>query len=215
MTVRIRHFVQALASAEFPDTFNPYSDRCGMYDCSQAPAMRRRNLGSTLRAAQESAPNTMWIGRDLGFRGGRRTGLALTDDVHLPLHGDMWGIDYERPTRGAMMAERTASSVWSLLTRIGVPVFLWNVFPWHPHMHEEPFSNRAHRSAEGKIGEDFLCELIRMLEPRRLVAIGNDAARSARRLGSGAEIIQVRHPAYGGQRQFRSQICRLYALSER
>ena len=157
----------------------------------------------------------MWIGRDLGFRGGRRTGLALTDDVRLTLHADMWGIGYERPTRGAMMAERTASSVWRLLRRIDVPVFLWNVFPWHPHMREEPFSNRAHRSAEGRIGEEFLRELIAMLEPRRLVAIGNDAARSVRRLGSRAEVIEVRHPAYGGQRQFQSQVCRLYALPER
>jgi hypothetical protein len=26
----------------------------------------------------------MWFGRDLGYRGGRCTGLAFTDEAHLP-----------------------------------------------------------------------------------------------------------------------------------
>jgi len=33
----------------------------------------------------ELGSNTIWMGRDLGYRGGRRTGLALTDEAHLPL----------------------------------------------------------------------------------------------------------------------------------
>jgi|SRR6266853_4442457 len=61
---------------------------------------------------------------------------------------------------------------------IDSPIFLWNVFPLHPRESGEPFSNRSHNAAERHIGEELLAELIRLVRPRRLFAIGNDAARS-------------------------------------
>ena len=76
----------------------------------------------------------------------------------------------------------------------------------------EPFSNRSHRPHERSVGEELLVELIGMLRVRRLVAIGNDAAKTASRLAGIAEVIQVRHPSYGGQRDFVRQIRCLYDL---
>lgn len=156
----------------------------------------------------------MWMGRDLGFRGGRRTGLALTDDLHLPMHGRMWGVSCARPTKGELVTERTATVVWRLLMRVDVPVFLWNAFPFHPYNPGQPFSNRAHKRREREIGTAILRELIALLRPRRLVAVGNDAARSAGLAESALETVGVRHPSYGGQRQFRMEISQLYGLSE-
>ena len=56
------------------------------FDGPDAPAIRRSNLGLVLEAALAGGISSLWIARDLGHRGGRRTGLALTDEVHLPAH---------------------------------------------------------------------------------------------------------------------------------
>jgi hypothetical protein len=165
-----------------------------------------------LKAAERTEVDALWIGRDLGYRGGRRTGLALTDDVHLSVHATRWNIKVERATSGSMVGERTAAVIWTVLSQVPAPIFLWNVFPFHSHEAGDPFTNRAHTRRERATGEEFLAELIVMLEPRRLVTIGNDAAQAAKRFAGRVEVIQVRHPSYGGQRDFIRQIGSLYDL---
>ena len=206
-------FVKELTGLNFEHTFNPYSDRCAVHDLDGAPHSRSQTLQSMLEAATQREIDSLWIGRDLGYRGGRRTGLALTDDVHVQTHAERWELSVERPTKGGEVAEQTAAVVWRVLSQIKIPVFLWNVFPLHPHEPGNPFSNRSHNARERRAGEEFLSELILLLKPCRLVAIGNDAARSARRLGNQQGVIQVRHPSYGGQTQFLTQISELYNLA--
>ena len=195
-------FVEALRDQSLENTFNPYSERCVRYDRIDAPHLRSQALRSMLERATEGEVECLWIGRDPGHRGGRRTGLAFTDDVHLHEHAERWGLSILRPTSGPIISERTAAVIWRALSRIESPVFLWNVFPLHPHRPGNPFSNRPHNAHERRIGEEFLDELIRLLRPRRLVAIGNDAAKAARRLADRREVMQVRHPSHGGQAKF-------------
>jgi len=165
-----------------------------------------------LKAAGEVEVDSIWIGRDLGYRGGRRTGLALTDDVHFFDHAERWGVEVDRPTKGQAVPERTAAVIWSILSQIENPVFLWNVFPLHPYEEGDPFSNRTHNSKERAAGEELLSLLIKILNPKRVVAIGNDAEKAAVRIMENAEIVKVRHPSYGGQNTFLSQMESLYGL---
>ena len=44
--------------------------------------------------------------------------------------------------------ERTANVIWRMLMRIDEPIFLWNVFPLHPHEPDDPMSNRRHTAKE-------------------------------------------------------------------
>ena len=118
---------------DFENTFNPYSKRCAVYDLDDAPRRRAHALQAMLDAATRVEVDSIWIGRDLGYRGGRRTGLALTDDVHISTHAKRWGVTVERPTKGEALAERTAAVIWSVLSRVEASIFLWNVFPLHPH----------------------------------------------------------------------------------
>ncbi len=205
-------FVKELSKLKFENTFNPYSNRCDVHDLDDAPRCRSQTLQSMLKAATEREIDSLWIGRDLGYRGGRRTGLALTDDLHVQAHAERWELSFDRPTRGEVVAERTAAVIWRVLSRINVSVFLWNVFPLHPHEPGNPFSNRSHNSCERRTGEEFLSQLILLLKPCRLVAIGNDAAQTARRLCDQRRVIEVRHPSYGGQTQFLAQMSELYDL---
>ncbi len=207
-------FVEKLRELSFENTFNPYSDRCTAHDLDDAPQRRSQMLLSVIESAMEREIDSLWIGRDLGYRGGRRTGLALTDDIHMRAHVERWGLSIERPTKGKIVAERTAAVIWSAILQIKVPIFLWNVFPLHPHESDNPFSNRPHNRFECKTGEDILSQLILLLKPRRLVAIGSDAVQTTHRLRTQHDVVQVRHPSYGGQTQFLTQIRELYDLPE-
>ncbi|MBY3483448.1 uracil-DNA glycosylase [Rhizobium laguerreae] len=204
-------FVETLADLSFKDAFNPYSDACGDFDQDDAPAIRRMNLKLVLDAAIDRKVDSIWIARDLGYRGGRRTGLALTDEAHLTDHSVLYGdLPLVRATKGPALAERTASVIWQTLNRIQRPVFLWNVFPLHPHEPGEPQSNRCHTRGERNACRPLLSWLLDVLDPRVVVAVGRDAQLALADLGIDA--MQVRHPSYGGQSDFISGIEGLYDL---
>ena len=209
--VNPNQLIDQLAGLKIDGTFNPYAECCTKYDRPNAPEIRRKQLVQILKSARHLDIDSMWIGRDLGYRGGRRTGLAFTDDRHLQLHGERWGVKLSRPTKGSEVAERTASVLWQVLNPCQKPVFLWNIFPLHPFKGDNPFSNRAHNGKERRIGTEILVELIDLLQPDKLLPIGNDAARVVEKISGPRKVVKVRHPSYGGQRKFCEQVAQ-YSL---
>lgn len=204
-------FVDALADVKLPNVFNPYSDRCPIFDRSDAPARRRANLRSFIQATVQSDVRTIWIARDLGYRGGRRTGIPLTDEVHLTKAAELFNsLKFAKATTGPIVAERTAAVVWGVIARIGYPVFLWNVFPLHPHEAGEPLTNRCHTRSERDACKPLLVELLAMLSIQKIIAIGRDAQNGLVDLGVVAS--PIRHPSYGGQSEFIRGLCSMYEL---
>jgi uracil-DNA glycosylase len=98
-----------------------------------------------------------------------------------------------RATHGPIVAERTAAIVWQVIAQIGRPVLLWNVFPFHPHEPNDPFSNRCHTRAEREACKPLLMAVLEMVQPRQLIAIGRDAQASLADMGVTAAA--VRHPS--------------------
>jgi hypothetical protein len=204
-------FVAHLAEMRLPAVFNPYVDFCSVYDRANAARLRKSNLLKFLEAALEVKVETIWVARDLGYRGGRRTGVALTDDVHLENAGRMLGgVDLQRATKGPIVAERTAAVIWRVLSDIQEPVMLWNVFPFHPHEPDDPFSNRCHTASERQMTLPLLSMLIEMFRPKQLVAIGRDAASALRDFT--VPVAMVRHPSYGGQTEFIASLYTMYGV---
>ncbi|AYV48964.1 uracil-DNA glycosylase [Caulobacter flavus] len=206
-------FVAALERAALPDVFNPWRDHCAVHDLDDAAERRRENLRLVLEQALEGGVTTMWVARDLGYRGGRRTGVPLTDEVHLASAGALFrDVALTRATHGPVVAERTAAVVWRVLEQVRQPVVLWNVFPFHPHEAGDPMSNRCHTRAEREATWPLLEALIGMIRPERIVAIGRDASMALADLG--VTSFSVRHPSYGGQSEFIAGMQDLYALTD-
>lgn len=204
-------FVATLAATHLPSVFNPWSDRCAVHDRSDAAARRRDNLKRLLEAAMDARVETMWIARDLGYRGGRRTGVPLTDEVHLDQAGVLLGgVALERATQGPIVAERTAAIIWRVLEQIRQPVVLWNIFPFHPHESTDQFSNRCHTRGEREATWPLLQALIAMIQPRQIIAIGRDAYLALGDLDM--PTTAVRHPSYGGQREFIEGMFAVYGV---
>ncbi len=208
----VKHFVDQMALLDFEAVFNPYAQSCAEYDGEDAPSVRRQNLAVILEAALAGGIDSLWIGRDLGYRGGRRTGLALTDEVHLDAHARLFGVPpLARSTRGPAVSERTATVIWRALAQVNRPIFLWNVFPLHPHKPEDPMSNRCHTRAERQACRPLLMWLIEKLRPRSILAIGRDAQLSLADLE--IEALEVRHPSYGGQTAFLDGVRHHYGVA--
>ena len=212
MNTVVEAIVRDLSAIDMENVFNPYDDYCDLHDRRDAPIQRRRNLALTLDAAFDLRVRTIWIARDLGYRGGRRTGLALTDEVHLDSLSLLYeGLAVKKATKGPVVGERTAKFIWKMLLRISQPIFLWNVFPFHPHKPDEPMSNRRHSTKEREICGRFLHQIVDLLQPDHVIAIGRDAHMAVE--GLGIDCTQVRHPSYGGQSIFMEQIEAAYGSS--
>jgi hypothetical protein len=204
-------FMNALTGMRSRHAFNPYTDACDEHDAPDAPAVRRRNLRLVLDAAIATGVDSIWVARDLGYRGGRRTGLALTDEAHLGAHAKLYGhLPLAKATRGPVVAELTAKVVWAALREVNRPVFLWNVFPLHPHAPGDSMSNRPHTRAERQSSSHLISWLVSSLQPRTIVAIGKDAAAALQE--GDVRPLTVRHPSYGGQRDFADGIAAAYNL---
>ncbi len=208
---RVHSFVRELSTCRIDHVFNPYAETCPEHDRSDAAAIRRRNLRDVIEATLAIGVSTMWFGRDLGYRGGRRTGLALTDEAHLHVLRQTLGTPRViKATSTDSVAERTAQEIWRMVRCLPQPPFLWNVFPFHPHEPNNPMTNRRHTLAEARLAEDILATVLRWFAPERVVALGQDAYKALTRLGY--EPVAVRHPSYGGQAAFLFGIRALYGL---
>jgi hypothetical protein len=204
-----KRFVSQLSHISFPDVFNPYRDLCGSHDHPESPVIRRSNLERYLDFVLTAGVESIWLGRDCGYRGGRRTGIALTDEMHLDTLERHFGFGgMTKATVGLPLKERTATEVWKLILEVNAKVFLWNVFPFHPYEAGNPMSNRRHTSREFCDCKDILLSLIGWLQPRRIITLGADAEKAV--IGLGFKVSPVRHPSYGGHLEFAGTIRKLY-----
>lgn len=100
-----------------------------------------------------------------------------------------------------------------MMRQLPAPVFTWNVFPFHPHAPNDALTNRCHTRAERRATLPLLDELLHLLKPSKIVAIGNDAEIGL--LDLGISCVKVRHPSYGGITDFERGIASIHGIERR
>lgn len=209
---RILNLLSQLKDFACENVFNPYNDICNIHDTQDAPNLRLKNLEHYLSACLSLGTETIWVGRDLGYRGGRRTGLALTDEFHLNLAAkNLKTSAFYKSTKTICVKERTASEVWNLINILDRPPFLWNIFPFHPHKKEDPMTNRCHSKKEFMQASFLFLEIMEIYKFKHVFALGRDASIELTHLGVNHTV--VRHPSYGGQAEFRKTILTSSAIA--
>lgn len=208
----IDRFLEHTSSFEAERVFNPWGMNCPLFDNEYSFDTRRENLRMVLSACAFADEVDVWVGRDLGWRGGRRTGVALVDEINLDDYAFSIGLPrLKKATKGPPMRERTATEVHIARERVTRKLFFWNVFPFHPHEDGNPQSNRMHTKKEREIGISLLTSVLKLIPFNRVITIGADATSALQ----AAEIpcCPVRHPSYGGQKDFHRQIDLHYEIS--
>ena len=178
-------------------------------------AVRRRNLRLYFEEMEAIGPRLLLVGEAVSYRGGRLTGIPFVSESLMLCGVDISGgriLGAERGYRKAdpatpVSTEASATMVWATIRAIEPLPLLWNAFPFHPFLADNPFSNRMPSAGELEIGAPLLARLLRLFPVARVVAVGNQASRC---LGSlGVRHVKVRHPSQGGKRAFVDGMARL------
>jgi hypothetical protein len=199
----------AAAAAAAAAVVNPY--RGGAAELDRPGASRRRLSNLEAYLALVGPPRWLLLGEAPGYRGGRFSGIAFTSERQLagtPPWRLPWATSppFAATSRNpALWQEPSGSVVWSALAGAPRGLLLWNAFPWHPHGHGRPLSNRRPESALVAANLHVLELLIQAVGAAvRPLAIGRTAQAALTRLGIAAPAL--RHPAHGGAALFRQQL---------
>ena len=142
------------------------------------------------------------IGEAPGYLGCARTGIPFTSEGVLKSSSHYFlKALYPSLTLAGSVVERTATFVWDDLSKRGKLPAFWNAFPFHPHCPANSASNRTPTRLELRHGAPFVFDVIRILCPHTVVAVGRKAWWAL-----GCRFPRVRHPSFGGGPQYALQI---------
>jgi uracil-DNA glycosylase len=197
-----RHLFR-VASSPMTGVFNPYNSVEPTMDLPNADKIRRKNLRRYVDCFNRS-PKYLLVGEAPGWRGCRFSGVPFTSEEQLT-NGSLPFTGRQSSKAAQVYVENSANYVWEFLTVLHPEVFLWNAVPLHPHQPGHFDENRKPTTRERMRFEPLTDELIGILNPREVVAIGRVAERALQKYNP----TYVRHPSFGGAPEFRSALASL------
>lgn len=180
------------------DLFNPYSTSNSALDVPNAHLIRRANLTSYICDRREP-PSVLILMEAPGPWGCRFTGVPITSEQQLldpsfPLKGSQTSLGAE-PHK-----EYSASIYWKTLLPFYRHIFTWNTVPFHPYKMGAPLSIRTPRTSEIDRFVGLLGQIVDVLSPQSVIAVGRKAESALKKVG--CEAVYVRHPSQGGATLF-------------
>lgn len=217
----IEKFISRLRRAELPPgVFNLYAHNHPVHDTRAGAAKRRENLRRYLKALPD--PRFALVGLCPGYRGARFTGIAFTDEAHLCWPGTLFD---RTGARAKPWRERSASCVMDVIGG-RTDIVCWNVVPWHCHEIGNELSNAEPDAKTLELGAAEVEFFLSRLAPHaQVIAVGNVArdvlaslharlAAARRSVGAAhGSPLHVRHPAHGGEAEFRAQLAALLDIA--
>lgn len=174
---------------------------------SKASILRRHNLRVYLERMDTIQPRSLLLGEAPGYKGCKLSGVPFSCEALLfqeaahPVFGGSYG--YKCLSEEDLEKERSAFMVWEELNKYPEVPLIWNIFPFHPHLKENPKSNRGPRVGEMRIGQAFIRRLIKMYPIERIAAVGKKAYFGLEDMKElSVSFTYIRHPSYGGKADF-------------
>lgn len=183
--------------------FNQYKDRDSIVDLPNANNIRKQNLKNYLESFSERPP-ILIVGEAPGPRGCRFSGVPFTSEAQLRARGCLPFAGRQSSARKSPYAENTATIFWKVMAPYHPKFFVWNCVPFHPHKQGEILSIRSPTTKEVSSYSGILSDLKTLVKPIHILAVGRKAELGLKQIG--ARPIYVRHPSYGGAREFRTRL---------
>lgn len=212
---QIENFIESLAQTEVDiDVVTNLYD-----DSLEGGRIRQNNLAIYLQIMKELNPKVLIIGEAPGYKGCRISGIPFTSEYLMMnqseslILGNDKGYQNINPI-GKYEKEQSATIVWKELEELQNPPLIWNAFPFHPHNINNPKSNRTPTSEEVIIGCDFVKKLLDIFKIQFVGFVGRISERIKKDeflsdYFQKLEPVYIRHPAYGGQKEFKEGISTL------
>ena len=119
--------------------------------------VRRNNLKVYLTKMKKSNPSVLILGEAPGYKGCRLTGLAFTSE-RVMFENSFFENEPVQFINGIpnLESEISATIVWDEISKLSEMPLIWNIFPFHPHLTDDFWSNRTPTNAELLEGKSFL-----------------------------------------------------------
>lgn len=186
--------------------FNQYNNKNLEIDFSNADEIRRENLRNYLRSFPKR-PSVIVIGEAPGWRGCRFSGVPFTSEFQL-CDGNLTFEGNQSNNHHLPYKETTATIFWKHMQNHHPKFFAWNCIPFHPHKSDNLLSNRTPTNREIVAHSTLLSELVSLMKPSKIVAVGRSAERALNKLDISSTY--VRHPSRGGAYEFITGMKRIF-----
>ena len=195
--------------------FNQYKERNTEVDLPMAAEIRRKNLHNYFASFQK-APQIVLIGEAPGPWGCRFSGIPFTGERQLindelPFSGKRSSLSRPRMDiwKKSPYVSNSARLFWRTLRKYHRHFFVWNCIPIHPYKRDKILSVRTPTTEEVLRFAGILAEILAIVNPKEVIAIGKKAEFSLKRLH--IPCTYVRHPSQGGAVKFRAGMHRVFA----
>jgi hypothetical protein len=196
----------------YPSTsflFNHYRDNISDLDLPHGNLIRLKNLYNYIQSFPQK-PSILILGEAPGIKGCRFSGVPFTSERQLvenklPFKGN------QSSKKEVPFSENTATIFWNIMLPYFPYFFIWNCIPFHPHENGNYTVNRTPSKKEISCFTVITNRLIDILQPDKVIALGRNAEYMLKEILNISCIYYVRHPSYGGKREFQAKIKNLLA----
>ncbi|HXK52836.1 uracil-DNA glycosylase [Candidatus Nomurabacteria bacterium] len=208
---KVQKFLSKLSTTNTPENlFNPFNEVCEIHDLPNAPQIRLENVKTLLNKHLELGTKTVWLFEAPSYLGARRSGAPFVNEGMFEEVQSILGIEksFQKATKTESATAMTSKMAWKVANEFGLKPLIWESLMFHPHKKGEPMTNRKPSKQEMMEYKHFLTDLLDMIKPERMIAVGRVAEQGLALMDIKAEY--VRHPAQGGYREFRKKMRELY-----